>query len=123
MLGSRPAYGGSDLLALLAADTDGASRTAAIQVILPQRSETPIWRSGPQLRAHVFVPCLGSDAIWRFRLDRAAGRLIAVEPAAAVPAGFGPRHAVMSPDNGVLHVLGEFSGTVASFRFERRPDR
>ncbi len=119
MLGDRlmlSASYGSDLLALLAADADGAFRTAATQILPTGRNAHMALadRSG----AHVFVPCLGSDAIWRFRLDRTAGRLIAVEPAAAVPAGFGPRHAVMSPDNGVLHVLGEFSGTVASFRFE-----
>ena len=107
---------GSDLLALLAADGDGAFRSPAAQILPTGRNAHMALadRSG----SHVFAPCLGSDAIWRFRLDRTAGQLIAVQPAAAAPAGFGPRHAVMSPDNTMLYVLGEFSGAVASFRFE-----
>ncbi len=119
MLGDRmllAASYGSNLLALLVADEDGAFRSPAAQVLPTGRNAHMALadRSG----AHVFVPCLGSDAIWRFRLDRAAGRLTAVEPAAPVPTGFGPRHAVMSADNSMLFVLGEFSGTVACFRFD-----
>jgi 6-phosphogluconolactonase len=119
MLGDRhllAASYGSDLLALLQADEDGAFRSPATQVLTTGRNAHMALadRSG----AHVFVPCLGSDAIWRFRLDRAAGQLQSLEPTAALPAGFGPRHAVMSPDNAMLFVLGEFSGSVAAFRHD-----
>ncbi len=72
--------------------------------------------------SHVFVPCLGSDAIWRFRLDRATGRLTLFELPAALPAGFGPRHAVMSIDNTMLFVLGEFSARSPVSASMRRPE-
>ncbi len=119
MLGDRlllAASYGSNLLALLEAESDGAFRSAATQV--QPTGQNAHMALADRSGSHVFVPCLGSDAIWRFRLDRAAERLIAIEPATSLPARFGPRHAVMSPDNAMLHVLGEFSGTVASFRFE-----
>lgn len=119
MLGDRlllAASYGSDLLALLEADGDGVFRAPAAQILPTGRNAHMALadRGG----AHVFVPCLGSDAIWRFRLDRATGRLAPLDPPAPLPAGFGPRHAVMSPDNAMLYVLGELSGAVACFRFD-----
>ncbi len=119
MLGDRlllAASYGSNLLALHEADGDGAFRSPAAQILPTGRNAHMALadRSG----SHVFVPCLGSDAIWRFRLDRATGRLTLFELPAALPAGFGPRHAVMSIDNTMLFVLGEFSGAVACFRFD-----
>jgi 6-phosphogluconolactonase len=48
----------------------------------------------------VYATSLGADEIWHFRLDPASLRL---EPAASgpcrLPAGHGPRHIVVSPDN------------------------
>ncbi len=60
---SRPPTDGSDLLALLAADGDGAFRAPAVQVLPTGRNAHMALadRSG----SYVFVPCLGSDAIWR----------------------------------------------------------
>ncbi len=107
---------GSNLLALLAADGDGAFRTPAAQILPTGRNAHMALTD--RTASHVFVPCLGSDEIRGFRMDHAAGRLTELSPASPLPAGFGPRHAVMSTDNRMLFVLGEFSGAVASFRFD-----
>ncbi len=60
---------------------------------------------------------LGADLIAAHRLDPAAGvlDLLASSP---VPAGFGPRHLVMLPDDR-LAVAGELTGEIALLRLDR----
>ena len=63
----------------------------------------------------VFVPCLGTDQIFRFNLEE--GRLRPGKPV-PMPAGSGPRHLAFSNDNRFLYVLGELTGSVTAFSLE-----
>ncbi|AGZ39688.1 lactonase family protein [Actinoplanes friuliensis] len=63
----------------------------------------------------VLISDLGSDRIWRARLDAVSGRLILAGPAAVAEPGTGPRHLLRSID-GALLAVGELSGTLTWFR-------
>lgn len=107
----------SDCIAVLPIDLDGAARRAPVQTIPTGRHAHAIITD--HTGQFVFVPCLGSGEILIFRRDAATGSLTPINPrSVAVPQGFGPRHAVMSPDNKHLYVNGEFTGEVAMFRFD-----
>jgi 6-phosphogluconolactonase len=64
----------------------------------------------------LYVADLGSDRIWRFTLDPAAGTASAAEPW-LLPAGFGPRQLLLR--DGFGYVLGELSGQLAVFALDR----
>jgi 6-phosphogluconolactonase len=68
-------------------------------------------RNGPD----VLISDLGSDRVWRSRLDPVSGRLGAPEPAVEAKPGTGPRHLTRSAD-GVLFLAGELSGTLSWYR-------
>lgn len=62
------------------------------------------------------VPHLGSDEVRSFTFDAASGTLAPCDPqAATVAPGSGPRHLVLSPDEGRLYVLGQLDGRVEAF--------
>lgn len=65
--------------------------------------------------AEVLVSDLGSDRVWRTRLDPIAGRLTLVGPALVTEPGTGPRHLLRAP-GGVLRVVGELSGELSWYR-------
>ena len=70
----------------------------------------------------VYVPTLGSDAIFVFDFDAKTGKLASATPAVALmKAMTGPRHFVTSPDNKFLYVLSEFLATVTTSRSTARP--
>jgi 6-phosphogluconolactonase len=66
------------------------------------------------LRDDVLVADLGSDRVWRCRLD-VSGRLTMLPPAVVAEPGTGPRHLRFSPD-GALLLVGELDGTLAWYR-------
>ncbi len=61
---------------------------------------------------------LGGDGIAAYRLDTATGRLSpASAPWSSLPAGFGPRHLVVLPEN-LVALAGELSGEIALLRLD-----
>jgi 6-phosphogluconolactonase (cycloisomerase 2 family) len=63
----------------------------------------------------VLIADLGSDRVWRGRLDPVAGRLTMLPPAVVAEPGTGPRHLRLSPD-GALLLVGELDGTLTWYR-------
>ena len=69
----------------------------------------------------VFVPHLGTDQIFQFRLDAKAGRLTAnTPPVVQMKAGSGPRHIIMSSDNRFAYLLNELTATVTTLALDAR---
>ena len=61
---------------------------------------------------------LGLDGVAAYRLDTVTGKLSpAVVPWSRVPAGFGPRHLVVLPEN-LVALAGELSGEIALLRLD-----
>lgn len=103
--------------AVTAIGPDGCVHGAPLQIVPTAKHAHAIItdRSGQ----FAFVPCLGADEIRIFRRDPATGMLTPNGmPSVAAPAGTGPRHAVLSPDNAMLFVIGEFTGDIACYRFD-----
>jgi 6-phosphogluconolactonase len=67
--------------------------------------------NGPE----VLISDLGSDRVWRSRLDPVSGRLGSPEPAVLAEPGTGPRHLARSAD-GALLLAGELAGTLSWYR-------
>ncbi|WP_255596010.1 lactonase family protein [Cellulomonas sp. C5510] len=63
--------------------------------------------------AHLLVCDLGTDEIRRYRRDAATGLLTEDGIAAALRAGSGPRHLVLSADGRIAYVACELDATVA----------
>lgn len=67
----------------------------------------------------VVVPDKGLDRTFTFRLDTAAGRLVAIDaPAPKSREGAGPRHVAFHPSNRLAYVVDELSSTVTSHRYD-----
>ena len=68
---------------------------------------------------YVFVPHLGTDQIFQFRLDAKTGKLTAnTPPLVQLKAGTGPRHIIMSPDNKFAYLLSELVATVTTLSLD-----
>jgi 6-phosphogluconolactonase len=68
---------------------------------------------------YVFVPHLGTDQIFQFRLDAKTGKLTAnTPPLVQLKAMTGPRHIVMSPDNKFAFLLNELVATVTTLSLD-----
>ncbi|HUQ73088.1 MAG TPA: beta-propeller fold lactonase family protein [Burkholderiales bacterium] len=68
---------------------------------------------------YVFVPHLGTDQVFQFRLDEKTGRLSAnTPPVLQLKAGTGPRHLVQSPDGRFIYLLNELTATVATLALD-----
>jgi 6-phosphogluconolactonase len=63
----------------------------------------------------VLISDLGSDRVWRTRLDPVAGRLAPPTPAVVAAPGTGPRHLRRTPD-GTLLVSGELAPNLGWYR-------
>jgi 6-phosphogluconolactonase (cycloisomerase 2 family) len=63
----------------------------------------------------VLVVDLGSDRVWRCRLDPVSGRLTDVVPAVTAAPGTGPRHLLRTAD-GALLVVGELAADLTWYR-------
>jgi 6-phosphogluconolactonase len=67
----------------------------------------------------VFVPHLGTDQIFQFRLENKTGKLVSnTPPTVQLKLGAGPRHIIMSPDNRFAYVLNELDGTVTTLSLD-----
>ena len=61
---------------------------------------------------------LGTDSIYRYDVDPAAGRLLPRQPPVRVDAGTGPRHLARHPDGLHCHVVGELDATVTTYGYD-----
>ncbi|MCW5620332.1 MAG: beta-propeller fold lactonase family protein [Burkholderiales bacterium] len=108
---------GAHLVSVNAVGRDGRVAAQPLQVI-------PVGRNAHAIRIDatnrfVFVPTLGSDAIFEFVFDEKTGRLASNTPALALMSqSTGPRHFVFSPDNKFVYVLSELLATVTTFALD-----
>jgi 6-phosphogluconolactonase len=106
-------YGGN-VISVNAVGSDGRVGADPLQVI-------PVGRNAHSIRVDesnrfVYVPTLGSDAIFLFTFDAQTGQLKSNTPAVHLTKpGTGPRHLIMSGDNRFVYLLSELSGTVTTF--------
>jgi 6-phosphogluconolactonase len=106
-------YGGH-VISVNAVGADGRVAAEPLQVI-------PVGRNAHSIRVDesnkfVYVPTLGSDAIFQFTFDEKTGKLSSNTPAVyMMKAMTGPRHFITSTDNKYLYALSELLGTVTTF--------
>ncbi len=124
---------GSSSLAVLPIRSDGALAAVSDLVTLtgqigPHRVEQPFAkphqvafdRSGTFLA----VPDKGLDRVFVFRLDAAAGKLVALPDATMVAReSAGPRHLCFHPGNAWAYVVNELDSTINACRFDPRSGR
>jgi 6-phosphogluconolactonase len=68
---------------------------------------------------YVYVPDLGTDDVFIYRLDSGAGKLVPNEPRSGrVRAGGGPRHLALHPGGRFVYVCNEMGLTVTAFEVE-----
>ncbi|KAK9234663.1 putative isomerase YbhE [Lipomyces kononenkoae] len=65
----------------------------------------------------LYAPDLGSDRVWILRRDNMK---LEVHGCLQCPPGTGPRHAVFTPDETIMYVIGELSHTVTAFDLSNR---
>lgn len=103
----------------LAADGAPGERTDLLDLVgsgpEPDRQAGPHAHMVRPDRGEWLVADLGSDRVWRCRLDQFAGRLTMLPPAVVAKPGTGPRHLRHSAD-GALLLVGELSATLGWYR-------
>jgi 6-phosphogluconolactonase len=108
-------YGGH-LVSVNAIGSDGKA-SEPIQVIPTARNAHAIITD--QTNRYVFVPHLGTDQVFQFRLDAKTGHLTAnTPPVVQMKAMTGPRHIIMSPDNKFAYLLNELVATVTTLSLD-----
>ena len=109
----------TSLINVTAVSADGTVAPAPLQTI-------PVGRNAHSIRIDatnrfVFVPTLGSDALFQFRFDAASGALASnTPPLCLAPLGAGPRHFALSADNRFLYVLCEMSGAILTYALDTK---
>lgn len=63
------------------------------------------------------VPDLGTDKVYLYALDAAAGKL-ALSQTLDLPGGAGPRHVAFHPDLPRMYLINELNSTLATFSFD-----
>jgi 6-phosphogluconolactonase len=107
---------GAHLVSVNAVARDGKV-SEPIQVIPTARNAHAIITEGTN--RYVFVPHLGTDQVFQFRLDATTGKLSAnTPPIVQLKAGSGPRHIIMSPDNKFAYLLSELTATVTTLSLD-----
>jgi len=110
-------YGGH-LVSVNAVAKDGKV-SEPIQVIPTARNAHAIITD--KTNRYVFVPHLGTDQIFLFRLDPKTGKLTAnTPPIVQMKAMTGPRHIIMSPDNKFAYLLNELVATVTTLSLDAK---
>ncbi len=110
---------GAHLISVNAVGADGKVAPEPLQVI-------PVGRHAHSIRVdegnrNVYVPTLGSDAIFQFTFDAKNGRLASNTPAIALMKPMtGPRHFVTSRDGKYLYALSELMATVTTFSIDAK---
>ncbi|MGH7390767.1 MAG: lactonase family protein [Candidatus Rokuibacteriota bacterium] len=109
---------GSHLVSVNAIGKDGKV-SEPIQVIPTARNAHAIITD--RTNRYVFVPHLGTDQIFQFRLDPKSGKLTAnTPPVVQLKAQTGPRHIIMSPDNKFAYLLNELTATVTTLALDAK---
>lgn len=107
----------ADLASVNAIGPDGRVAETAPQLVPVGRNAHAILVD--RSNRYVFVPTLGSDAIFQFRFDERTGRLTSNTPAVAMmKPGTGPRHFAVAPDDRHIYVLSELEATVTTFALD-----
>ncbi|MBM2618721.1 lactonase family protein [Actinoplanes sp. LDG1-06] len=112
---------GTGSVAVFPLDPEGALGERSDLLTLEGSGPVTDRQAGPHahmvfpVRDEVLIADLGSDHVWRARLDPVAGRLTMLTPAVAAKPGTGPRHVRFSPD-GALFVVGELGGDLSWWR-------
>jgi 6-phosphogluconolactonase len=71
--------------------------------------------------SYVYVPHLGTDQIFQFKLDARSGKLTSNTPAVVqMKAGTGPRHIIVSGDNKFAYLLNELTATVTTLALDAK---
>ncbi len=72
----------------------------------------------------VFVPDLGMDKVFAYRMDSDAGKLIAADPpTVSVPAGQGPRHLAFAPSGRFAYLITEMGGRIMAYSYDSAQGR
>ena len=109
-------YGGH-IVSVNAVGSDGRVAAEPVQVISVGRNAHSIRID--ESNRFVYVPTLGSDAIFQLTFDAKSGKLSSNTPAVSmVKPVSGPRHIVLSSDNKFAYVLNEFLATVTTFALD-----
>jgi 6-phosphogluconolactonase len=109
---------GAHLVSVNAVARDGKV-SEPIQVIPTGRNAHAIITD--RTNRYVFVPHLGTDQIFQFRLDAKTGKLTAnTPPVVQMKAMTGPRHIIMSPDNTFAYLLNELTATVTTLSLDAK---
>ncbi len=66
---------------------------------------------------HAVVPDLGTDKVYLYALDTAAGRL-SLSQTLDLPPGAGPRHVAFHPQLSRMYVINELDSTMATFAYD-----
>ncbi len=107
----------ASLVSVHTVDTDGRIGREALQIVATGRHahSVRIDRSN----RFVFVPTLGSDAVFQLKFDVQSGRLAPNAPSSvSVRPSTGPRHVIVSRDNRFVYVANEMAGTVTTFALD-----
>ena len=112
------AYYGAGKVMLHSIGDDGALSAAPLQTIDTEPRAHCI-RPDPSGK-FVFVPHTAPNAIFQFRLDAAAGRLVANAAAKVeTPPNTGPRHIFFHPTEPFGYVANEQGSSVTAYRLDR----
>ncbi|WP_250035745.1 lactonase family protein [Paractinoplanes maris] len=112
---------GTGSVAVFPLDAEGAPGERSDLLTLTGSGPVTDRQAGPHahmvfpVRDEVLIADLGSDKVWRARLDPVSGRLSLLGAAVDAEPGTGPRHVRFSPD-GALFVVGELSGDLTWWR-------
>ena len=108
-------YGGGTV-ELWKLGTDGMlSDRLDVQDHRQRGAETPHAHSSYYINAdkEVLAVDLGTDEVWRYDLDEAAGRLVpTTPPAVKLAEGAGPRHLTIHPNGKWIYVINELNSTM-----------
>ena len=109
-------YGGN-VVSVNAVESDGRVAVEPLQVLQVGRNAHSIRVDATN--RFVYVPTLGSDAVFMFTFDAKTGRLGSNTPALYLAKPItGPRHFITSGDNRFMYLLSEMTGTVTTFAID-----
>ncbi len=83
-----------------------------------QEAPHPHWAGFSKNSRYLYVPDLGTDQIWVYRLEEDLSGLKLIQKADAPP-GSGPRHMAIHPDLDVAYVSDELSARVSRYELDR----
>ncbi|MCO8272735.1 lactonase family protein [Actinoplanes sp. TRM 88003] len=112
---------GTGSVAVFPLDAEGAPGERSDRLDLRGSGPVTDRQAGPHahmvfpVRDEVLIADLGSDKVWRARLDPTSSRLTLLGAAVTAEPGTGPRHVRFAPD-GTLFVVGELSGDLSWWR-------